>query len=180
VMRVRYVRQEPALRNGGIPITWRFLVVQRWVTAGKTALLRRPASLDHILKSLHHRAPSPHCHPERSRGTLCSAVRPDDAGSSVGGVAAASQQQIFRLQERTRKRVLPSAQIDNGMGSKMRNAQLCPTAVHAVCAASSNASGPTGRPVACTIQRSGVTSPIFAMRSNSGPIDPAFFICSSI
>src|ERR1700690_1644646 len=33
----------------------------------------------------------------------------------------------------------------------------------------SNASGPTGRPVARSIHRSGVMRPIFAMRSNSGP-----------
>ena len=36
--------------------------------------------------------------------------------------------------------------------------------------AASRASGPTGAPVACFIQRSGAMFPIFAIRSNSGPM----------
>ena len=43
-----------------------------------------------------------------------------------------------------------------------------------------NASGPTGAPVAFFIQRSGMTLPSFAMRSNSVPRLPALSICSSI
>src|SRR5512141_2092188 len=42
-----------------------------------------------------------------------------------------------------------------------------------------SASGPTGAPVAWVIQRSGARLPSFAIRSNSGPIAPAFSICRS-
>ena len=52
--------------------------------------------------------------------------------------------------------------------------------VRACSVASSSASAPTGRPVAPRIQRSGAMLPCLAMRSNSGPIFPAFSICCSI
>src|SRR5512140_1356309 len=55
-----------------------------------------------------------------------------------------------------------------------------PTTFSAFSVADRSASGPTGTPVAFFIQRSGATLPIFAIRSNSEPILPAFFICSSI
>ena len=44
----------------------------------------------------------------------------------------------------------------------------------------SSAFAPTGAPVACSIQMSGAMLPRRAIRSNSGPIDPAFSICCSI
>jgi hypothetical protein len=56
----------------------------------------------------------------------------------------------------------------------------CRVCASARCVASSRASGPTGLPEAFSIQRSGVTSPILAIRSNSEPILPVFRICSSI
>src|SRR5258705_793104 len=57
---------------------------------------------DPVLKSLDHRAPSPLCHPERSRGTLCLS-RDGSSPSKSRHIGATGQQQIFRLWERTRK-----------------------------------------------------------------------------
>ncbi|MDX6693700.1 MAG: hypothetical protein QOF02_1303 [Blastocatellia bacterium] len=53
------------------------------------------------------------------------------------------------------------------------SARACAVAVR-------RASGPTGVPVAFFIQRSGMTAPVVAMRSNSAPMFPALSICSSI
>jgi hypothetical protein len=50
------------------------------------------------------------------------------------------------------------------------------TILNACSAAARRASGPTGKPVAPFIQRSGAMRPWRATRSNSGPILPVFFI----
>jgi len=77
----------------------------------------------------------------------------------------------------------PSSMINHAGEDVRPPSSLCiyfVAVARAAWVASSKAPGPTGLPVACTIHRSGVTRPMVAMRSNSGPIAPALRICSSI
>src|SRR5258708_39021434 len=48
-----------------------FWFTRWWLTGEKPCRFEGHPSSDPVLKSLDHRAPSPPCHPERSRGTLC-------------------------------------------------------------------------------------------------------------
>lgn len=122
-----------------------------------------------------------HCACSSSHPALSFLLRKNKASGSE------RVRRVFRRQrneERVRvPRISPAAKSDEGKVKTLRyreDAEEREISGNAFSVAASRASGPTGAPVACFIQRSGAMFPIFAIRSNSGPMWPAFSICRSI